>query len=207
MSEENNNGQTPPKENENNQTSGDENNEEMIPASRINNMRDQIVELRESLKTYESKEQQASAQQEEAERQKKIEQDKHLEVIQDLQNKVQFFEKTIADKDRDIRRGEIDRELLNAGISSKYARLGMVDSFMDGDNGDLTEWITKAKEADPVLFEKPTNPLKPGATGNVDRPAPEGDLETRLKSTDLAVARAANRERLEKQLRGEYKAD
>ena len=177
--------------------------EDLIPKSRFDGVLEEIRKRDEKLKAFEVKEAEAAKLAEAAAMQKNLEQDKHMEVIEGLQAKLKEQEQTIAAKEFEMKRGSLERRLMDEGIKDKYKRRGMIDEFLDGDNEDVDTWIDTVKKESPDSFKPDGKSISSGAVGGVDANAPKGDLESRLKSTDLAVARAAVKERLHKRLAGE----
>lgn len=196
MAEENTNTETPVETPPTNEP-------EMVPASKLNNLIEQIKERNDKLAAYEAKESESAKLAQESELQKKLEQDKHMEVIESLQTQIKMFEQTIAEKDLANTRGSLERRLMDEGINDKYQRRGMIDEYFEGEKIPADEWIEALKKSESASFEAPKKPLDSGPAGTVPREAPQGDLESRLKSEDLAVRRAANQERFHKRLRGE----
>lgn len=177
--------------------------EDLIPKSRFDGVLEEVRKRDEKLKAYEAKEAEASKLAEAAALQKNLEQDKHMEVIEGLQAKLKEQEQAIAAKDFDMKRGSLERRLMDEGIKDKYKRRGMIDDFLEGDNEDVDTWIDAVKKESPDSFKPDSKSMSTGPAGGVDTDAPKGDLESRLKSEDLAVRRAANKERFEKRLAGE----
>jgi len=173
----------------------------MIPETRLNNLVTQINEKNAQIAKFE----QAQAEIETAAKAKADEEalarGEHEKVIAAKDAELTEMLKKLETKDTEILKGQLERQLIDAGATDKFARDGMISSYLSAEERATEEdWLAALKEASPGSFETPATPVKTGNVGSVK--SENGSLDARLTSTDAKVRMAALGEQLSNTLKG-----
>lgn len=107
-----------------------------------------------------------------------------------------------AAQDAAMKRGEAERALMSAGVTSAIMRKGLLADWQEAQPEDLNEWIAAAKRATPEAFAPMKTPMAPGPVGNAAAGENGSSLEARLQSADRKIREAALKERLAAGLSG-----
>lgn len=162
--------------------------EKMIPESRLNNLIQQISELRKFKETVDE--------------QARIESEKKAIAAQEFEKVLSARESEKAElaKQLDVLKrqneiGKVERALLASGVSDDLARDGLMTRFERDKPEDVTAWIAAQKQSHPSAFTAAPTPMSSGPAGNVASGSPN-TLEQRLNASDAKIRSAARLEKL-----------
>lgn len=179
--------------------------EETVPLSRFAGLeseakrwKSEAVEMRKRLDELD-----AAEKKREEERARKAGEFETIE--KSLKDEITSRDKTLADMQAQIVRGDLERKLLAAGVHDQDGELvaGLVARRMttEAPTEEVDAWIVALREKYPPLFAKPSSAAPQTRAGSPDHGTKGDDLNERIMSKDLAVRSAAIKER--QQLRKE----
>lgn len=177
--------------------------EDMVPASRLNNLIDQIKYLKSELAEHSKAKSEVEAQRKADEERKLIEAQKFEEVLGQRSAENETLKAQLAQLQTDLKRGNVERALMGAGVSGDNARRGLLAKFFEDSPEDLTAWVEEQKRAYPSDFAPAKTPMSSGPVGHVKTGDAGADLATRLTSKDPKIKQAALSEELSKILSGQ----
>jgi hypothetical protein len=179
--------------------------EKMIPESRLNNMIQQITELRKERDTYAKAQAEIEATKKAEQERKALEAQEFDKVLKSRDEEKAAIAAELAAMKRENEIGRVERALLASGVNDEIARDGLLTRYERDKPDDVAAWIEATKKAHPSAFASSPTPTSSGPVGTVSTGKSDSSLQSRLNSTDAKVRMSALTERLKLQAEGNYK--
>ena len=120
-------------------------------------------------------------------------------VLKDRDARLAEYESKLKSLEHATRRGNAERELMAAGVSSPVMRKGLLADWEEAAPEDTAAWIAEVRKAAPEAFAPVKTPMVPGAVGAVAS-GTDNSLEARMQSKDPNIRRAAFSEKIAREL-------
>jgi hypothetical protein len=163
--------------------------EKMIPESRLNNLIQQVTELK---KFKDSVDLEAKA---EAER-RAIASQEFEKVLASREAEKAELAQRIALLEKQTTIKDVTNALIVSGAQNDLIRDGLLTRFEREQPADVAAWIAAQKTAHPEAFSATPIPMSSGPAGNVATGKNESTLEARLSHPDKKVRELARLEKL-----------
>jgi hypothetical protein len=186
-------------------TTQSEASEKMIPESRLNNMIQQITELKKERDSYAKAQAEVESVKKAEQERKALEAQEFDKVLKSRDEEKAAIAAELAELKRSYDIGKVERTLLAAGVNDEIARDGLLTRYEREKPDDVAAWIEATKKAHPSAFAAVPMPTSSGPVGTVSTGKTDSSLQSRLNSTDTKVRMAALTERLKLQAEGNYK--
>jgi hypothetical protein len=132
-----------------------------------------------------------------------IDDGKQNDLITDLRKQNEDLKAVGVMDKRAILVASTDAKLAAAGMNHERMRRGtLVDLPTDATAETIDAWVAEMKGRNPEDFTSPATPMNLSDAGDPDTNAGGADLESRLKSDDKKIKKAANEEQLRNKLTG-----
>jgi hypothetical protein len=161
--------------------------EKMIPESRLNNLIQQVTELK---KFKESVDLEAKA----AAEKKAIEAQEFEKVLASREAEKAELAAKVAQLEKQTVLKDVTNALIVNGATDDLVRDGLITRFEREQPADVAAWIAAQKTAHPQAFTAAPIPMSSNPVGNAAAGKQASSLETRLLSTDPKIKMEALKE-------------
>jgi hypothetical protein len=157
-----------------------------------------------TIKGYKERDEKAAEDAKKAEEQRALKKGELEKVITSKDETISELNTRIQAIELEAQKSKLDSKLIAAGIVDPMARVGWTATyFAQEEKGDVDAWIAAQQEKSPGSFKAPKVTVGTNPVGGVSASGSNDSLESRLKSEDVNIRRAANKERFRKTLSGE----